>query len=177
MKITLILGENMKLKWLWQNLKTVIFHKYCVYLAGKKIGGISFWRLFIHDWTKFLPSEFPYYARQFYGDKGDPLGFAYCWVRHQNRHEHHWQYWVPRTKSWEGFHDNEPLPMPEVAVREMMADWLGAGRAYAGSWPNLHNWDWLNKNLPNMKLHPDTKASIMRVLFEMQQKDLRLRGI
>ncbi len=133
-----------------------IKHKWYVFLAGLKVGA-PIWHLIIHDWSKFFPSELPHYGRQFCGKGDDPLGFATCWLKHQNRHPHHWEFWVSRSGRQ---FNNEPLPMPLWAVREMVADWVGASRAYEGFWPDRHNWIWLQKKLPGMILHPTTKAYI-----------------
>ena len=59
--------------------------------------------------------------------------------------------------------------MPEWAVREMMADWLGAGRAYNGRWPDVHNWMWLSANLPKIRVHQETRNLIIKVLSELQE--------
>jgi hypothetical protein len=84
------------------------------------------WLGIIHDLSKFLPSEFVAYARNFYGGEypteydiatGGYNGstkfsseyikrsFDYAWNDHQKRNKHHWQYYVfreddPETKSW-----------------------------------------------------------------------------
>jgi hypothetical protein len=39
----------------------------------------------------------------------------------------------------------------------MIADWMGASKAYTGSW-EIGNW--VNVHLPMMKLHPGTKSRI-----------------
>ena len=154
----------------WKYFKLTLRHKWFVFLAGRQLG-VSPWRLFIHDWSKFMPSELPHYGRQFFGKADDPSGFALCWARHQNRHEHHWEYWVPRTSHSRGeFKDNEPLPMSEQATLEMLADWIGASRAYEGFWPNPKNWKWVNENLPKMKLHLDTYLGIKARMAEMEEK-------
>ena len=141
-------------------------HKWFVFVAGKRFG-VSFIRLLMHDWSKFLPDELPYYGRQFCGPGDDPDGYIKCWLRHQNRHEHHWEYWVPRTghsRCNPPYPDNEPLQMPEAAVREMIADWAGASRAYNGYWPDYKNWNWVEENLPRMKLHIKTRALIVDIV-------------
>lgn len=58
-----------------------------------------------------------------------------------------------------------PLPMPEKYVREMVADWMGASRAYTGSWDMR---SWLDKNLPKMRLHPETRRLVNLVLSEVK---------
>ncbi len=54
-------------------------HKWFVLLAGLRVRKIPLWRLIIHDWSKFTKYELPHYERQFFGDKGDPEGFAKAW--------------------------------------------------------------------------------------------------
>lgn len=153
------------LRYIW----LTICHKWFVLLAGLRTKA-PVWRLIIHDWTKFTPAEAPHYGRQFFGDKSDPLGFSYAWLHHQRNNPHHWEYWIPITgHNRGGYGDLEPLPMPEWAVREMIADWMGASRAYEGQWPrSVAGWPWLQANLPAIKgrVHVETATLIDRVLSE-----------
>lgn len=55
------------------------------------------------------------------------------------------------------------LPMPEAYVREMVADWMGAGRAITGRWDVA---EWYKKNRDNMVLHPDTRTRVEALLRE-----------
>lgn len=81
----------------------------------------------------------------------------------------------PGEDSWEWYHDatlieqslkaTTPLPMPEKYVREMVADWMGAGRAYTGSWDDLPKW--LEQNAEKMILHPKTVVLLWGVLSEL----------
>lgn len=139
-------------------------HKWYVFLAGLKTGA-PLWRLVVHDLSKFLPSELPHYNRQYYGKADDLEGYAATWCKHQNRNPHHWEYWIPRTGS-PGFPDNMPIPMPEWAVREMVADWMGAAKAYQGAWPVAGKWTWFEQNHYKLKLHPHTWEILLRVLVE-----------
>jgi len=146
------------LKYAWLTIK----HKWFVFLAGLKTGA-SILDLLLHDMSKFTPSELKHYGRQFFGGATDPDGFLGAWIHHQNTNKHHWEYWIPRTahsRSDPPTPDNEPIPMPKKYVNEMVADWMGAGRAYEGKWPNLLDWEWLNENKPKMNLHPITKVRI-----------------
>ncbi len=61
------------------------------------------------------------------------------------------------------------LPMPEWAVREMVADWLGAGRVYEGQWPDPNNWTWLETARSKMRLHPITEKRLEIVLYELRE--------
>lgn len=149
-------------KFLWRTL----VHKGFVFRAGLHTKA-PLWRLVIHDWTKFTPSEAPHYGRRQFGSADDALGFAYAWNHHQ-RHPHHWEAWIPITAHFlSSIEAGKPLPMPEWAVREMVADWLGATRAYQGFWPaTLEGWKWLHGARPSMKLHDDTQKTLDAVLAE-----------
>lgn len=70
-----------------------IRHKWFVLLASYKIG-LPFWRAIVHDLSKFTKAELPHYNRQFFGDKGDELGFAHAWLHHQNKNPHHWGHYL-----------------------------------------------------------------------------------
>ena len=56
--------------------------------------------------------------------------------------------------------------MPEVCVREMVADWFAAGKAYNGAWPDPTNLTWLKENRHRMQLHPTTEKRLTAVLAE-----------
>lgn len=153
------------IKYAWLTAK----HKFYVYKAGKWTGA-PWWRLIVHDLSKFGPKELPHYGRHFFGDKSDPEGFARAWQHHWTHNHHHWEYWVivtQHTKNKNHISDEIALDMPEAYIREMVADWLGAGRAYEGSWPDSdQNWTWLNNNLHKMKLSKNTLLTLEKVLKE-----------
>lgn len=165
------------LKYSWLTFK----HKWFVFCAGLKTGA-PLWRLVIHDWSKLTRAEAPHYGRQFFGDKSDPLGFTYAWNHHQKTNPHHWEYWIPESgHNRGGYQDREPLPMPEHFIREMVADWLGASRAYEGAFPrSMAEWSWLNQNFAKCRLHDDTRRATMRVLsgvFKGEAFPLTLWGL
>ena len=156
------------LKYAWLTLK----HKFFVFRAGIKIG-VSFWRLLTHDLSKFSPKELPHYGRQFFGDKSDPKGFMKAWIHHQNSNDHHWEYWIPRTghnRATPPYPDNEPVEMPTEAVKEMVADWMGASRAYNGQWPKPGNWEWYDTHWEKIKpkLHEKTALFIEQIMVEYE---------
>jgi hypothetical protein len=162
-------------------LSYVIRHKLFVFIASRRVGGVSLFRALIHDWTKFLPSEWEPYVTYFYGDKkidsnesnaairkfgcceSAPYGFYRkerfnkAWLYHQKRNKHHWQYWMLQNDGGEYF----PLPMPLKYAHEMVADWMGAGRAIHGHWECT---DWYEKNKDKIKLHPETRDIVERIL-------------
>ncbi len=145
----------------------ILRHKYFVFMAGFKLG-VPMSRLFMHDVSKFGLAELPHFGRQFYGRANDPDGFMRAWLRHQNSNDHHWEYWISRSGCESSENSEEILPMTEGAVREMVADWLGASRAYGGKWPKPHSWPWFAETWPSIhrRLHADTRSLIFSVMRE-----------
>lgn len=153
----------------------VLRHKWFVFMAGLKIGA-PLWRLIIHDWSKFLPSEWFPYARYFYGNyptwqqMGPHLFNVYtgprkeeiaeqfdtAWLHHQNHNPHHYQYWILKQDDGE----TKVLPMPQSYQREMVADWMGAGRALGK--PDTVGW--YEKNRDNIVLHPYSRQHVEMLL-------------
>ena len=142
----------------------VLIHKWHVFWACLSYG-VPIWAALFHDLDKFLPDEWFPYARTFYAPDGskqyiESEAFTLAWNFHQKRNRHHWQFWLI---TWDrGV--TEPLPMPDVYRREMLADWIGAGRAIAAGngqiWLMTNTCDWYEKNKDKMILHPDTRAWI-----------------
>lgn len=128
----------------WQYTVFVLRHKGLVLWFGLKVGGVPLWQLLIHDLSKFGSAEFhPYRLRASAGK--DTAAYAAAWQHHWSVNPHHWEYWVK---------DGAATPMPEVYVREMLADWMAANRMYRDG--PLQ--EWLSKKFPRMNLHADTVA-------------------
>lgn len=142
-------------------LRYVLRHKWFVLLACIRIGA-PIWLGVIHDMSKFKLSEWLPYARCFYAPDGSSQykeddAFNLAWNQHQKYNKHHWQYWLI---TWDrGV--TEPLQMPYKYVYEMVADWMGAGRAITGKWETR---DWYIKNKNNIQLHPNSRALVETIL-------------
>lgn len=150
-------------------LRYLCRHKWFVFVECCRLG-IPFAGI-VHDWSKFLPSEFVPYAETFYGTRKstealDAIGefgraelaphgyfardrFHVAWNWHQKRNPHHWQFWILLNDD----STQSPLPMPERYRREMFADWVGAGRAITGKRDVVA---WFERSRPKMQLHPET---------------------
>lgn len=155
----------MKAYWLY--FKYVVRHKWFVFWACMDLKVPLLIALF-HDWDKFLPDEFLPYAHFFYNPDGtkkqvrDKSGyykpentgdsaFDMAWLSHARRNKHHWQWWVLTTST-----EEKVFEIPEVYLREMVADWRGAGQAQ-GTPDTLF---WYVTNREKMKLGPKTRAWI-----------------
>lgn len=119
------------LKAIYAYLKSTRRHRKYVRQAGTQLGGIPYWRLLIHDLSKYNPVEFINYAK-FYklSNKEDEQAFVRGWMHHQKRNKHHPEYWTSI-----GLFDfaNGAIDMDETYVREWISDLLGASMEYTGS--------------------------------------------
>jgi hypothetical protein len=127
----------------WSHFKYIWIHKYYVFRECLNKGLI--WRGITHDLSKFRPSEFTGYSNYFFHTDGTRRNlrefpptssqnekFQQAWCRHQNRNDHHWNYWVVDSH---GSHSNpfykehECVVMTPGAMVEMVCDWRGAAKA------------------------------------------------
>ena len=141
--------------------------------AGLRLG-VPDEQLAVHDASKCWAVEFPAYARYHWARTHSlPLNgrvgndFAHAWLHHIHRNQHHWQHWCfPDGFAPQGATEAEDgvLPMPERYALEMVADWLGAERAYTGSW-NIA--EWLTSAMPRIRLHSATAAYVRDVLASL----------
>jgi hypothetical protein len=158
----------------------IIRHKWFVFIECWRMG-VPF-RGLMHDISKFRPSEFVPYMKKFWGPEcksindlhGDDLrkalgngyykekvkeDFDYAWLHHQRRNRHHWQYWVMKKDVG----PLEPLDIPEDVIREMIADWAGAGRAIKGY---IEIVDWYEKNKDKIIVTNHTRIRINKLIEE-----------
>lgn len=61
------------------------------------------------------------------------------------------------------------MEMPRCYALEMVADWMGSSMAYTGSWDMA---DWLEKNMPRIRLHTKTAAYVREVLDSLGYADI-----
>lgn len=163
----------------WSYLKYVIRHKWFVGIECFNKG--LYWRGIIHDMSKFLPSEFVPYAKNFYNKDGskkevrDNIGyykptstgdesFDFAWLLHQKRNKHHWQFWVlPKDEG-----GVVTLRMPINYLIEMVCDWVGAGKAQGFVSPIEDKYyetrKWYDKNKNKMQLHEKTREQVQDMI-------------
>lgn len=156
----------------WRYFKYVLRHKWFVLLAGISLGA-SWWRLLVHDLSKFRPSEWFPYVQYFYSGGGNDKArdfkffpnkdFDLAWLYHQRRNLHHWQAWILREDEGEV----KVLPMPEKYILEMVADWAGAGRAITGKWGVS---EWYKQNWTKMNLAPETRRRVEVLIAWWEKK-------
>lgn len=145
-------------------LKAILIHKYYFFRAARYLG-LPLWRILIHDISKFTPVEFINYSQWKYGVQ-DKAGWARAWMHHMHHGKHHPEHWVV---SWSGDPDFysgvgkdiadyiNVLPMPEIYVKEMVADWMATSKERTGSYDIA---TWVNLNGPKRFFHDDTITEI-----------------
>jgi len=140
------------LAYFWYILK----HKWFVFWAGLKLK-VPIGQLISHDMSKFSKMEFVSYMENFTIPKltGHPPSkavkkrFANAWNHHLwcGLNKHHWEVWDDNI-------------MPDEFLLEMIADWIGAGRAKG--FPDTLAW--YTKQRDKIRLHPETKAMVDSIL-------------
>lgn len=144
-------------------LRYVLRHKYFVFLGCLRLR-VPLWQAIVHDWTKFLPIEWPAYVERMAAGRhsswesvADTPAYKRAWRHHWSANPHHWQFWII---------DDQPAPMPERYVREMVADWYGAGMAQGK--PDIAGWYATGKAENRYRLHPATQQRVEDLLVELE---------
>lgn len=156
------------------HLKTVCTHKRWVFHYCRK-AGIT-WQGITHDLSKFSPVEFFEGVKYFDGTRS-PInvckeqnnGVSKAWLHHKGRNKHHYEYWVDKVD--EG---GVALEMPDKYFKELLCDYLGAGRAYMGkSFSYQGELSWWDKKLESdMKItHNETVAIDFFLYYLVKQGD------
>lgn len=150
-------------------ITSLVEHIEYVTEAGKKLGILKK-QLVCHDDSKWTQAEFVGYSMHFKGG-GLPDEFSRAWLHHIHHNPHHWQHWIfpdhytPKKSQVE----DGIVEMPEHFSLEMIADWMGASRAYTGSW-NMS--DWLIEHIPKIKVHSKTARYLGSILKELGYTDI-----
>jgi len=151
--------------------KYVIKHKWFVFQAALKVDPSLhlIYRAIMHDMSKFKPSEFIPYAKTFYKEDGskqyvESTSFNLAWNAHQKCNKHHWQYWLLKMDRGEVI----PMHMSLIFIKEMLADWLGAGRVINGEWD--YSFEWYRTNSENIQISDQTRMIALQLMAIMATK-------
>lgn len=156
-------------------LKGLLKHKYYTFIYCLKLK-VPLHVAILHDFSKFSAKEWSPYVKNFYNSDGtkrsvrdksgaydtnqQPEEFKLAWINHQ-RNKHHWQSWC----NIGDFGKVVPVDMPETYVREMVADWCGAGMSYSGK---ADPSNWFNSNKEKMVVTENTLKEIESILSEFE---------
>lgn len=156
------------LKNLAKHFILVTKHKWKVFILCCKIG--MPWRGFMHDMSKFTPTEFLESAK-YYNGKRSPIlvskeinGYSKAWLHHKGRNKHHSDYWVDLSCK------DCPAPIiPYKYAAEMICDRLSASLTYNGkNWkPNLPLDYWINEK-EKLVMHPYMQNFLTEVFTQVK---------
>ena len=137
-------------------IKYLIIHKYYVFIKCFKYGII--WRGITHDLSKFFPPEFIPYANRFFSkEKIKDEKWFRARFHHKKTNDHHYEHWCLVNENYK----ISVFEMSENAVKEMVSDWWGSGKADAEK-IDLHKWYEENKN--KIVLHSKTRYYVELLL-------------
>ena len=154
-----------------KHINLVMHHKWLVFKLCCKVG--LPWRGFMHDWSKFSPTEFWESVKYFDGHKS-PItvckkdkGYSEAWLHHKGRNKHHYEYWIDYSVDpGEGIIG---LKMPLQYVVEMFMDRIAASKTYQGdAYRDNHPLEYYEKGAGRLgkMIHPDT-AGLLHELLKM----------
>ena len=154
---------------IFKHIFRVFKHKFYVFKYCCKMG--IPWQGFMHDWSKFSSIEF-FESIKYYQKGRSPIdvikqiqGFSYAWQHHKGHNPHHCEYWTIPNKI-----EPKAIKIPDKYVRELIADYIAAGKTYQGNnftYKNEYEW-WLKKK-ETLLLHPDTEELITHIFKRLSE--------
>ncbi len=126
-------------------------HRWVVFKLCCRVG--EPWRGFVHDLSKYSPTEF-FESVKYFNGKHSPItdckkdkGYSEAWLHHKAHNKHHIDYWVDLSAS------NKTPIIPYPYVAEMLCDKLAAGIIYKGK-------EWTKEYELQYWLHERDKALV-----------------
>lgn len=84
-------------------------------------------------------------------------GYSLAWLHHKGRNKHHYEYWVDNMDN-----GGMGLNIPIKYKKEMICDYMGAGKAYYGKSFTIekeYKW-WQDKKSKPLVIHKETLSFI-----------------
>lgn len=151
--------------------KTIVKHRWIVFKLACK-AGIP-WRGFVHDLSKFSPTEF-WEGVKYYVGVNSPIteakkdkGYSEAWLHHKGRNKHHPEYWVD--------YDVDPIVpvIPYKYVVEKVCDDLSAGIVYNGkNWTQDLQYNYYMKQREIVLINPKIDNFLKEVYFQVKENGI-----
>lgn len=161
----------MKIKNIFLHFKLVTKHRWLVFKLCLKAGEPL--RGFLHDLSKYSPTEFLEGVKYFNGAKSPTIearerqGYSKAWLHHKGRNKHHEEYWVDIRG------DNPTPVIPYKYVVEMICDKLAAGMAYKKKdFTYKYELEYWNKEKEILQINKKTEQFITKVFTEIVEKGI-----
>lgn len=150
-----------------KHLNKILIHKWWVFYYACKLG---VWKKGLtHDLSKFSWIEFGESVKYYQGDRSPiPVakkdkGYSSAWQHHKGRNPHHYEYWVDFDEAGKKI----LIPMPYEYVLELVADYLGAFRAYNGYMCIPEEFKWWQKKRTDIPMNSVTKELVSNILLDV----------
>lgn len=161
----------MYLRNLVKHTKLITHHKWVVFKLCCKIG--EPWRGFMHDWSKYSPTEF-IESVKYYNGTHSPIteakkanGYSKAWLHHKGRNRHHAEYWVDEAAK-----DQTPI-IPYKYAAEMICDKLAAGMTYMGDkFTKEYELEYWKKEQEKIRMNPKMKQYVTEVLTQVAENGI-----
>lgn len=159
----------MKIKNIIKHFILITHHKWIVFKLCCKIG--EPWRGFLHDFSKYSPTEFGESIKYYVGDHS-PIteakkdkGYSEAWLHHKGRNKHHTEYWIDELAP-----DSTPI-MPYKYAAEMICDKLAAGMVYKGKeWTKEYELEyWNNREKDKLRINKDINRFVTEILEQVAE--------
>ena len=155
----------------FKHTKLVLKHKWVVFKLCCKVG--IPWRGFMHDWSKFSPTEF-WESVKYYDGHKSPItvckadkGYSKAWLHHKGRNKHHPEYWI----DW-SIPDRTVIMTYKYAA-EMICDKLAAGIVYSGKeWNTDTQINYYMKEREKILVHPQVDKFMIATFTEVSKNGL-----
>ncbi len=162
----------MLIKNIFLHLKLVTYHRWLVFKLCLRAGVP--WRGFLHDLSKYSPTEFLESIKYYTGDNS-PIsgakkdkGYSKAWLHHKGRNKHHAEYWVDENAP-----DKTPVIPYKYAV-EMICDKLAAGKAYMKKdFTNEYELQYWLKEKEKIRINEKTAKFVTEVLEKVAKDGVK----
>lgn len=131
-------------------------------------------RGFLHDLSKYSPTEFLRGAKYYKGIKSpnvgerEEKGYSAAWLHHKGRNRHHFEYWTDYCTSKRKV---VPIKMPIVFVKEMFCDRVAASKIYQGkNYTNSSPLEYFLGGKQNRFINPETSALLEKWLVILAEQ-------
>lgn len=149
----------------------VMKHKWYVFIFCCRLG-MPF-RGFMHDWSKFSPTEF-FESIKYYKGTHSPIteckkhnGYSKAWLHHKGRNKHHSEYWYDDRATIQ-----TPM-MPYKYVAEMICDKLSACKIYNGkNFTNSSELEYWQKERVKTKINEDLAEMLTEVFKQVASQGI-----
>lgn len=151
----------------FKHLHLINKHRFKVFILCCRCG--FFWRGFVHDLSKYSPSEF-FESVKYYCGTHSPIencrkenGYSQAWLHHSGRNKHHFEYWLdPVCKDY--------IIIPFKYMAENICDRIAASKVYKRkNYTNSCPYDYWIKDKDRIPANEKMKSFTDRVLSDLKE--------